>query len=194
MRQRQLERLRRLQMRQFQATTKKLCAELAKFDECRCLIADLMQLKKQVEKIAASGAVLIAAAKSLPKDCVNSSEAVALSATGFGAHHDYVRCQREMPQFIFEMRLSPLSVWFALKTKVKQGESNATDEYVNELGWSLISMDSQVTALKQMAISIASLYEAQLRLLKVRLWMGNMGTQTVRRYEGDDPSGAMFAF
>ncbi len=91
-------------------------------------------------------------------------------------------------------RKNGFGAWVALAQKAKKGKVEATEEQLGELYWLTISLDQQVEALADEAISINALFEAQLRLLKVRVWMGQMGNRKVFRYEGDDPSGARFAF
>jgi hypothetical protein len=200
MRQRQVERSRRRQVRHFLSGVKELCNEFGQFEEGKPLVADLSMLREHVEQIVAAGDALIGFAKTLP-DSANRSRAVAEGGVDVpeaefvcDSRFKYVQHLRELPLFVLNFRMNGLKAFVDLRQKVRDGKAQVSEQDLAEFYWLAISLDYQVQALKAEAISIATLYEAQMRQLKVRLWMGQMGTHMVSRYEGDDQSGARFAF
>ncbi|MDR3616515.1 MAG: hypothetical protein P4L53_23345 [Candidatus Obscuribacterales bacterium] len=199
MRQRQVERTRRRQVRQFFSGVERLCDEFGQFEEGKPLVADLFMLREHVEQIVASGDALISFAKTLPDtsnrsqavaECIDMPEAESVRDSRF----KYVQHMKDLPLFVLSFRMNGLKAFVDLRQKVRDGAAQVSEQDLAEFYWLVISLDHQVQALKAEAISIATLYEAQMRQLKIRLWMGQMGAHIVSRYEGDDQSGARFAF
>jgi hypothetical protein len=184
MNQMQLERLRRTQVRHFLLTNEKLRGEFAKFQGGESIVEWLSILKRYVEILVQSGDAIIATARSIP-NCANRSATVIELAPEL-ACFNYTDSMMQLKLKILQQRKNWFSAYVALLRQVAKGKVEDTEEPIPEYYWLTKSFDEQVNALEDKAISINALYEAQLRLLKVRIWMGQMGNQQVFRYEGDE--------